>query len=231
MTPKIKTVAAGRKEPLGGMAYAGICRKIISLEYSPGQVLEEKQLMADLGVGRTPVREALRRLSGEGWVELQPNKGATVPPITLQSTKAVFEAMKILVTGVAPLAAAQNNSVFLEQMASANEEVEAAVKSGDIYSLVEANHAFHMGFAGCARNEYLYRALKEVENHVKRLAYLSYSNDIEPGRSLQVHYESVVREHKEIMSLLREKNEKDLRETLLRHIQTFQQRIVSYMSS
>ena len=78
------------KQPLGATAYQEIYRKIIALEYEPGQRLEEHQLVQDLGIGRTPVREALLNLAADLMVESQPNKGYVVRPITLQNTKAAF---------------------------------------------------------------------------------------------------------------------------------------------
>ena len=227
----MKTTASNQKQPLGLIAYEQICRKIITLDYEPGQILEEKQLMEDLGLGRTPIREALLRLAGERMVESQPGRGIIVPPITLQGTKAVFEAMKILELGIVSLAVCQNTNPLLPQMATASDAVTAAIEARDMLGLVEANHTFHMYFARCSHNEYLVRAVSEVRNEAKRLSYLSYANEIESANSLQTHYESVIREHEEIITHLRERNETELNETLLKHINTFQQRIIHYMTS
>lgn len=218
-------------QPLGAMAYEAICRNIITLKFRPGQTLDEKQLMADLGIGRTPIRESLLRLAGDGWIELQPNKGAIVPPITLQSTRALFEAMRILEVGIAGLAVYQNITSLIGLMEAASKDVKAAMEAGDVLGLVEANHDFHMDFAQCSNNEYLIRAVSEVRNQAKRLAYLSYSSEIEPERSLQLHYESVVNEHEEFMNCLKAKDEPRLKEMVIQHIATFQQRIIRYMSS
>ncbi|MGD9183016.1 MAG: GntR family transcriptional regulator, partial [Desulfobacterales bacterium] len=62
-----------------------------------------------MGIGRTPIREALLRLVGEKIVESHPQKGVIVRPITLQNTKAVFEGMKILELGVVSLAIRQDS--------------------------------------------------------------------------------------------------------------------------
>jgi GntR family transcriptional regulator, rspAB operon transcriptional repressor len=220
-----------RKQPLGMQAYHAIRRKIIILELHPGQLLDERQLIAELGLGRTPVREALLRLAGEGWIETQPNKCAIVPPITLQGTKAIFEAMKILEVGVAGLLTTQNVDPCLTRMIAANRDVKNARNNGDIFALVEANHNFHMSFAHCAQNDFLSRALRDVGNKAKRIAFLSYGTDIDPQRSLPVHYESVVHEHEEIIDCVHRRDEEGLKRILLNHITTFQQRIVCYITS
>jgi DNA-binding GntR family transcriptional regulator len=219
------------RQSLAVKAYEKIIRKIISLEYSPGQHLEENLLVERLGIGRTPIREALLRLAGENMVESQPNKGFVVRPITLQNTKAVFEGMKILELAVANLAVRQDTTILRSKMEASNEKVKSAVKSMDVFGLVEANHDFHMYFADCSHNEYLVRAVNEVRSEAKRLSYLSYANEIDPERSLRIHYESVIREHDEIIACLRERNEARLKDTIEKHIRTFQQRIILYMTS
>ncbi len=219
------------RQPLGIEAYEQICRKIITLSYKPGTILDEKRLVADLALGRTPIREALLRLAGEGWIETLPNRGAMVPPITIQGTKAVFEAMRLLELGVASLAVNQNIDEQLSAMRNANQLVKDTIDTGDILRLVDANHVFHLAYASCAKNTFLARACLEVRNQAKRLSYLSYTNEIDMNRSLQGHYQTVVSEHETIISSLIDKNEVRLKELINQHINTFQGRILAYMSS
>ena len=225
------TLSVSNRKSLGAAAYEQICRNIVTLAYRPGAVLDEKGVMADLGLGRTPVREALLRLAGEGWIDIQPNRGAVVPPITLQDTRAVFEAMKFLEAGVAGLAAGQNIERELEGLSAAADRVAETVRSGDIPSLVDANHEFHVWYARCSKNDFIIRACIDARNHAKRLSYLSYASDMEMSRPLDRHYESVVREHASIIACLREKEENRLKEIVVHHIASFQQRIISYLSS
>ena len=219
------------RQPLGAVAYTQICRRIITLEYAPGAILDEKELMADLGLGRTPIREALLRLAGEGWIETQPNRSAVVPPITIQATRAVFEAMRVLELGVAGLAVHQQIDRQLEAMQAANIPVQEAIAAGDILAMVEANHAFHLAYARCAMNDFLFRACADARNQAKRLSFLSYASEVGVSRSLAEHYDSVVSEHEEIIRALREREEVRLKQLLLQHIATFQRRIVAYISS
>lgn len=219
------------KQPLGTTAYEEIYRKIITLEYKPGQRLEEKQLVEDLGIGRTPIREGLLRLATDLMVESHPNKGFVVRPITLQNTKAVFEALKILELGAADLAVRQDVDKRLPLMARANEAVKTAIAHMDVLGLVEANYDFHLHFARCSNNGYLVRALHEAWCETNRLAFLSYGNEIDPSKSLNDHYESVVSQHEDVMAFLGARDETRLKETLREHIQDFQQRIILYMTS
>ena len=224
-------IITNNKKPLGATAYEIIYRKIISLEYEPGQRLEENQLVKQLGIGRTPIREALLNLSADMMVESQPNKGFVVSPITLQKTKAAFTALKILELGIASLAVAQDVTHYLSQMEIANQAVKDAMVQMDILRLVEANSTFHTYFARCSNNEYLIQGLHKVRCETNRLAYLSYGNEIDPCNSLQDHYKTVVNEHSDIIIYIKKRDETGLKETICRHIKTFQKRIIHYMAS
>lgn len=224
-------IITNNKKTLGATAYEIIYRKIISLEYEPGQRLEENQLVKQLEIGRTPIREALLNLSADMMVESQPNKGFVVSPITLQKTKAAFAALKILELGVASLAVAQDVTHYLSQMEIANQSVKDAIVQMDILRLVEANSTFHNYFARCSNNEYLIQCLHKVRCETNRLAYLSYGNEIDPCNSLHDHYESVVGEHNEIITYIKKRDENGIKETICRHIKTFQKRIINYMAS
>ncbi len=228
---KAKANIAEAKQPLGVTAYEKIYQKIVSLDFEPGQHLEEKHLIERLKMGRTPIREALLRLVGENIVESQPGRGYIVRPITLQNIRATFEMMRILETGVVSLAVRQNLDPLLIKMEKAGDAVKSAIKAGNPLGLVEANHDFHHYYARCSHNEYLIRGINQIRSEAKRLSYLSYVNEVDPGISLSSHYDSVVREHDKMIKCLREKNEERLKKTVLEHINAFQRRIILFMSS
>lgn len=218
------------KQPLAVTAYETIVRKIICLEYQPSQHLEENQLVEELGIGRTPVREALVRLQSENMIESHPNKGVIVRPITLQNTKAMFESMHIFEFGVVDVAMVKDCTNFIKRMRLSNEAVKNAVLSNNVFDLVQANHEFHMNFARCSQNEFLIRAVHDVRKEAKRLSYLSYNNIIDPQRPLELHYQSVVQEHDQIIDGLARKDEAGLKQLLQEHIETFRQRIITFMT-
>jgi DNA-binding GntR family transcriptional regulator len=228
---KINNRKTNNKKPLGITAYEKIYEKIITLEYKPGQNLEVNQVMNHVDLGRTPVRDALLRLAGEKIVESQPGKGFMVPSITLQNTKATFEMMKILETGAAKLAIRQDATSFLPKLEKAQQDIKAAIEAMDVLRLVKSNHDFHLYFAKCSYNEYLVRWINEIRSEAKRLSYLSYSHEIDSSKSLKAHYDSVIQEHEDIITYLKERDENKLKRAILEHIETFQRRIILYMSS
>ncbi len=217
--------------PLALQAYRMIHEKIITMDYEPGQHLEEKHLVSELGIGRTPVREALLRLTSEFLVESQPNRGFIVKPLTLQNIKAMFEALRIIEIGAASLAVHQDPARHLSSMREAQENFEAAMQSNDLLRLVWTNHEFHMHFARCSSNEYLVRALQDVRNEVNRLAYLSFGGKEELAGDLLQHYRTVCREHEQIMDSLEHKDLGTLKKTIEAHIHSFQHRVVLYLTT
>lgn len=219
------------KPSLAVSAYTTIYRNIIALVYEPGQRLEENQLVKQLGIGRTPIREALLSLAADMLVESSPGKGFTVRPITLQNTKAAFDALLILELGVAHLAVRQDTTASLALMEEANQAVAAAMQEMDILELVEANGMFHTHYAACSRNLYLMQALQQVRCETNRLAYLSYGNEIELQRSLKEHYRSAVEQHGHIIDLIRLRDESGLNTVIEEHIQIFKGRILKYLSA
>lgn len=224
-------IIVNNKKTLGVAAYEKIYKKIISLEYEPGQRLEENQLVKQLGIGRTPIREALLNLSADMMVESQQNKGFVVSPITLQKTKAAFAALKILELGVASLAMQQDITPYLLNMEKANQSLKDAMTKMNILNLVEFNSAFHNYFARCSNNQYLIQSLHKVRCETNRLAFLSYGNEIDPCNTLHEHYKSVISEHNDIIAYLKNRDESGLIETICLHIKTFQKRIIHYMAS
>lgn len=224
------SASANGHPSLGSAAYQAIYSKIISLQYEPGRHLEEASLVDELNIGRTPVREALQRLVADLLLESQPGKGFVVRPLTLQNTKAAFTALQVLELGVAGLAVRQGSALLLDAMRTANMQVADAMADMDIYRLVQANSAFHDAYARCSDNIYLVQSLQKVRCETNRLAYLSYGNEIDPSRTLQVHYASVIEQHNGIIDAIRSRDEEALKALILQHIDIFKKRIIHYLA-
>lgn len=227
---KAVAAKAGKKQ-LYDVAFSKIYNKIITLEYEQGQILYEKQLIKELDIGRTPIREALLRLAASGVVESNPNNAFVVRSITLQNIKAVFESLEIMESGVVGLAVRYVCSASLKEMADAQKDVERAMRDMDILALVASNYRFHMAFYEASRNEYLVYGLKRIRFETKRLAYLSYSHNVDQGSSLERHYENVRHEHSAIMQYLKDQDKKSLEKICRKHTKSFHERIVTYLTT
>jgi DNA-binding GntR family transcriptional regulator len=210
-------------------AYIALRRKITALEFEPGAPLAEGRLVEMLGIGRTPVREALLQLAADLLVEAQPGKGFVVRPITLQNTKAAFAALEILELGVARLAVRRELGPVVDLLRQANTEVKQAIADGDVLALVEANARFHSAYATCSGNLYLIEGLQKVRCETDRLAFLSYGNEIQPHASLASHYDSVLAQHEAIAAALANRELESLEQVVVSHIEIFKKRMIDYL--
>lgn len=127
-------------------AYLTLRRRLADGTYPPGSHLREEELAAQLGVSRTPVREALRRLDAEGWLRVVPNQGAFAAEWSARDIEEIFDLRALLEAHAAERAATAPDRRALDEMEAACEAAEAALPGGDLASLEaisDANVRFH----------------------------------------------------------------------------------------
>jgi DNA-binding GntR family transcriptional regulator len=127
-------------------AYLTLRRRLADGTYPPGSRLREEDLAAQLGVSRTPVREALRRLDAEGWLRVVPNQGAFAAEWSTAEIAEVFDLRALLEAHAAEHAALAPDRRGLDVMEAACEQAEAALPAGDLAALEavsDANVRFH----------------------------------------------------------------------------------------
>ena len=127
-------------------AYLTIRRRLADGTYPPGSRLREEDLAAQLGMSRTPIREAVRRLDAEGWVRVLPNQGAFAAEWSNQDVAEIFNLRALLEPHAAERAAANPDPRALATLKAACEQAEAAIPGGGLASLEaisDANVRFH----------------------------------------------------------------------------------------
>lgn len=154
--------------------------------------LREGELAEALQVSRTPVREALRRLSDEGMTQRVANRGTVVAPITFEEILAVYSVRTSLEGLAARLAALRNPPGLVEELIGIQREMAEAVR--DDSDVSEINLRFHRAIRDAARNPYLERFLVQVENAVRRFGETTFNV---PGR-----LDEVLVEHQAIIEAI-----------------------------
>lgn len=127
-------------------AYLTLRRRLADGTYPPGSRLREEELAAQLGVSRTPVREALRRLDAEGWLRVVPNQGAFAAEWTAAEIEEIFDLRTLLESHAAEHAAMAPDRRALDVMEAACEQAEAVLPGCDLAALEtvsDANVRFH----------------------------------------------------------------------------------------
>lgn len=129
--------------PLRDVVFNTLRQAILRGELKPGERLMEIQLANKLGVSRTPVREAIRKLELEGLVLMVPRKGAEVAEITEKSLKDVLEVRKALEELAVQLACEKITKEDIQELEKAGEDFKKVLKSRDITEIAEADVRFH----------------------------------------------------------------------------------------
>jgi len=134
--------------------YSALRERILSGDLPRGTKLRQASLAEELGVSRTPLREALRRLSTEGLVEFEPNRGATVSELDFGDMRHAWSARVALEPGAARLAAERHDQRAIAAMQGA---VDAQRQAGDRDGSFAANRSFHLALVAASGNPHLTR--------------------------------------------------------------------------
>ncbi len=154
-------------------AYNILKAKIVSLEYPPGKVLREAELIQELGIGRTPIREALQRLARDDLVVIQPRRGMYVSEISVTDLKQIFEARIPLETWAARLAAERISDTQLTALEEAIHLAEDRSRRDFVSRLMESDRLVHKYISEATGNKFLIdgvRWLYDLTARIWRLA-------------------------------------------------------------
>jgi DNA-binding GntR family transcriptional regulator len=139
---------------------------IIYREIAPGEKLNEQDLSDHFGVSRGPIREAIRALQKDGWLDVQPNYGAFVKKPGRKEAEQLFEVRRILETEAAMMAAKRITENQLEQLKAIIDEGIEAQANKDVDGSLALNTQFHRLVCEASGNEILARLMEHVEKQV-----------------------------------------------------------------
>ncbi len=150
-------------------AYRIIRERIINCHFAPGSLINEKELITQLGVSRTPIREAVGRLAQENLVRIIPQRGVFVAELTVKVVGDLCEAREIIEPHFARLAAASADMAELTRY----EEFLSRVLAFDSDTVIQRDLQFHRFVASHCGNEYLVQMMNSVFAQYERLRILS----------------------------------------------------------
>ena len=154
--------------PLRDVVFNTLRKAILRGELKPGELLMEIQLANKLGVSRTPIREAIRKLELEGLVLMIPRKGAEVAQITEKNMQDVLEVRKALEELSVQLACERITPEQVEEMKMAAEDFRKVLKSGDVTKIAEADVKFHDIIFAATNNQRLITLLNNLREQMYR---------------------------------------------------------------
>lgn len=221
--PDPPTPTAPRPQPgsLSQQAYEAIKGQIVSLRLPPGAVIDENRLQGELDLGRTPIREALQRLTQEKLVAVIPRRGTFVTGIELKDLKLLFEARLPMEALAARLSAQRGNDEHWRQMEAALNRLPANGAPHTNEDLIAIDAACHEIIYDAAGNPFLRDTLVTLYALSLRLWYysLSHMGDVS----------NAILEHRAILDALRQRQSDRAAQIMEQHIRAFQTEIQTAM--
>ncbi len=192
---------ASDKYSLSGRVFNVLREDILSGKYKENEELKEAAIGKELGVSRTPVREALRQLELEGLVNIVPNKGAYVTGISLKDIKDIYE-IRSLLEGLCARWAAQNiTQKQLEELEENTFLSEFHAKKGHSEQIVELDNKFHEILYEASNSKILENMLSDFHHYVQRVRKITLASQERAITSND--------EHRKILNALQERNAKE----------------------
>lgn len=209
-------------ESLADQAYRRVRRMICTAELEPGAVLSESELCEQLGLGRTPVREALRALASEHLIDVYPRRGMFVAGVDPRDLMAISEVREQLEPFAAKLAAERREDADLEVIDQLLTDLAAYECSGveldrswsSDQVLMDLDERIHNVVYQASHNAYLAEDLESYYTHALRIWFL--------GLTKVTHLHQAVLEHREILEAIRDGDAERAAMVMGKHIEGFE---------
>jgi DNA-binding GntR family transcriptional regulator len=214
MTSISPVVQALQPTSLAEKAYTAIRELIVSLELAPGAVIDERELIERLEIGRTPVREALRRLAHERLVEVYPRRGMFVTGVDVRELARISEVRAVLEPEAARLAATRATDDDRAAIGGLLGEL-ASGGGGDDRELMALDERIHRTIYRAAHNDLLEATLEQCYVLALRIWVIALDR--------QHELEGAVQEHRALLEAIRDGDAARAAETMSSHVQNFEQ--------
>lgn len=218
MDKELKIISTNEYLPLRDVVFDTLRQAILKGDMEPGERLMEITLANKLGVSRTPIREAIRKLELEGLVNMIPRKGAVVASISEKDMRDVLEVRITLEELAVKLAIKNMTDEDIEALRQASKDFENAVISHDVVTIVEADVAFHDIIYNKTQNNRLIQIINNLREQMYRYR-LEYIKDARTHSIL-------INEHNDIIECIRNKNVEDAKNAVREHIANQEKSIV-----
>lgn len=204
--------------PLRDVVFNTLRQAILKGELKPGERLMEIALADKLGVSRTPIREAMRKLELEGLVVMIPRRGAQVANITEKDLNDVLEVRIALESMAIEKACKRMTEEQMLKMRRAEKDFERVMAEGNLVRIAEADVEFHEIIYQAADNARLYQVLSNLREQMYRYR-VEYLKEEDTRNQL-------IREHEELSRAIRERDVEKAQELSFRHLENQRQAII-----
>ena len=216
-TLSIHQPEAADARSLADQAYYRIRELIVTLELAPGSLVSERELMEQLGVGRTPIREALRALARERLVDVYPRRGMFVSGVDVRDLAGLSEVRITLEPRAARLAAERATDADRAELELLLGELDNAQRVLGERTLIDLDQRIHRHIYRCTHNPFLEETLNEYYVLALRIWFLALDR--------VARLDDAVQEHRELLEAIREGDADRAEEAMRRHVAGFESAI------
>ena len=209
--------------PLRDVVFKTLRQAILKGELEPGERLMEIQLAERLGVSRTPIREAIRKLELEGLVLMIPRKGAEVAKISESNLRDVLEVRRSLEELAIDLACQRITEEELDELNKAEVDFKAAIENGDAMQIAQTDESFHEIIYNSTKNQKLVQILNNLREQMYRYR-LEYVKD-------EANYKRLIAEHRVIYEAIRNRDRQTGAEAIKNHIDNQEKAVIRMITS
>ena len=223
VTPTTADVEAPSAGLVAERAYLDLRDRIVTLRLAPGTVLREDALMSEMKIGRTPLREAVKRLALENLVTVQPRRGTSVTAVEASDIVSISEVRAELESYAAEVAALRMNDDAREAAEGLLQEIDEVTRPHDQEWLMRFDERIHRFTWEATGNRYLVDTLERYFTHSLRIWYLVL--DRVPGLGHSVH------DQMHLLNALLERDGERAGTIMREHVLEFQREILAAFSS
>ncbi len=205
-------------KPLREMVYEELKMQILKGSIIPGTRMMEVELAEEMGVSRTPIREAIRKLEKEGLVTIEPRRGAYASMISTEDMVEILEVRQDLEGLAAYFAADRMTKSQMEELKQVSNSYNEAVMQGNMEAMIKHDTRFHHIIVESCRNKILVQMIEQLQELVLRFRYIYYDNFRRA--------ENMPEEHEAIVAAIAEGNADKARAAADIHIERLKELVI-----
>lgn len=207
-------------KPLREIVFEYLRNSILNGELEPGERLMELQLAQQLGVSRTPVREAIRKLELEGLVEMIPRKGAYVADVSIKDILDILEVRMFLEGLAAYFAAERMSDEEIEELKEISKKFENEIVTMEKEEMIELDNKFHDMIIKGSRNNKLLQIVQGLQEQFQRFRVIYFNEYNE--------HEDLVKYHTAIVNAISNRDSKEAQDYAQTHVEMIEESIIKW---
>jgi DNA-binding GntR family transcriptional regulator len=216
-----KPAAATEAASLRDMAYAAIKHRIITCAFKPGEFLNEASVSATLGIGRTPVHQAIDRLMLEGMLDVMPRRGVIVRPVSLNEVMQIIDVRLLNECPCVRLATERADDDEMAHLTDILSRAEQWMPTRNSEQMMLLDREFHATLARACKNTVLSDILGKLQDRSLRFWFLSLTA---PG-----HHASVQEQHMAIVDAMKQRDPNGAEQAMRAHIEAFRSNVARHI--